>query len=189
MLVITALAALVILVPTERSGPDHGGAIRLSVQAASRSLLDRPTPPPPEGTPDPNVPKTLAELEAANERGERCDEGMRRVFVLFHGDALASLSHVDELVQRPGSVTWSLGTMHTRALPLDVLIASRPATEAVEIWPCRGEPLRVAAAEIRAHPGRWLLVRTPRAFLKVVDRQVHERRAMVRNVAAVRLLP
>jgi hypothetical protein len=152
--------------------------------------LDPASPVPPD-PPGPNVPRTLEDLRATDApEGSRCREGERQRLYVLRGERLVWEMEAADLTALPGHTTVAgVKVSEQPALPLDVLLARWPDVATVEVWPCQGEPLTLSAATVSAAAGRWLLVLTPRGFLKLVDSQGDIRQPLVRNVAALRLLP
>ena len=113
--------------------------------------------------------------------GSRCPERAREALVVLDGgEAVWGLT---EALALRGSVVVAEGRhAGERALPLAALL---DGAGRLEVWPCRGEPLAFDEARLRADPGRYLLVRSGRGTLKLLDRD-GGRRGVLKNVAAVR---
>lgn len=179
------------------------GLVAANAVVASRTAPRRYVPPPPPvvfhwapDSPRPprhatNVPRTLADLRRVSDTGaSRCDEGNRTEFFLLEDDHLVLHVSTDTAMRLPGHIPApEARAPDETALPVLALTRDRRPASAIEIWPCQGEPHRLAVDDLRTLPDRWILVRTPKRFLKLVDTVAHPRRAVLRRVAAVRLVP
>ena len=185
LLLIAALVAAIFALSGRREVP---GADAPKVWPAW--YLDPASPRPPEA-PEANVPRTLEDLTEGDGSGtSRCREPYRTDVFLLVGDRLVSRSKVPAFVRQQGSILVdSRRGADLEALPVAVLLEQWPETQVVEIWPCDGEPLRLSAEELQAGPERWLLVATPKGFLKLVDRDLDPDRHVTKNLAAIRLVP
>jgi hypothetical protein len=70
-------------------------------------------------------------------------------------------------------------------LSLHGLASLEDGATAVDVWPCRGEPLTHARSELERAPGRWMLVRAGRGVAKLVDMNGEGTAPTLKNVAAV----
>ncbi len=134
--------------------------------------------------PPARLPRTLAELEATDEGGSRCPEKLRTSLVVFDGDRRVLARDIDEAVALPGSIEVDSGRHQgQRGLPLAAVLEE---AELLEVWPCRGEPLRYPAKELRAEPGRYVLVSSGKGTFKLLDTRREGPKPVAKNLAALR---
>lgn len=139
--------------------------------------------------PKPAQPPSIADLRDPLPKGEsRCSEGRRTRLYVFHGDELVLDVSAADALQLPGSIHVGSGRhAKERGLPLAALLDGRPATKVLEVWPCKGAPRRFPAEELRAEPGRRLLVLANRGYFKLVDLGAETQAGRLKHLAAVRL--
>jgi hypothetical protein len=144
----------------------------------------QPTPRPP---PPPNVPANLDELKSLATDTSRCAEVFRKHLIVFADGSLESNQPIDEALSGPSTVEVTEGRHRgQRGLPLEALLGSGAG---LEVWPCIGEVQRYPRSDLRADPQRYLLVKSGKDTLKLVDRQLSTTRPVAKNLAVVRRLP
>jgi hypothetical protein len=144
-----------------------------------------PQPPPPPSNP----PATIADLRDAAEGRSRCAEGVRTRLYLLEGDRLVGTWEEDEALALEGSLDQAEGRREgERALPLVALLRGREGVTAVEVWPCRGDPVSFPVESLRAAPTRYVLLMSRNRGYKLADMDARGR-PVLKGVAAVRLVP
>ncbi|MEE8105219.1 MAG: hypothetical protein V3T86_06770 [Planctomycetota bacterium] len=133
---------------------------------------------------------TLADLERDTAEQSRCGEGTRRRLYLFEDEKRVGEWPVADAVKLPGCVVLDTGRHKGQnGLPLAALLSSRKGDwDAMVIYPCRGEPMRLSVDELRKEPGRYVLVVAQRGMLKLLDSEESGSKPVKKNLAAIQLV-
>ena len=70
-------------------------------------------------------------------------------------------------------------------MPLAALVG---ASETIEVWPCRGDVLPFARADLTADPARYVLVKSGKGTFKLIDTHREDAAPVRKNLAALRLV-
>lgn len=119
--------------------------------------------------------KARERREASKDRPpvpSRCTGRISKELRLVRGETVIWTKPNTEVVRLPGSVT-----PEKRGKPLEQrtwiamenLIPAGEKPAAIEMVPCRGEPFRIAAADLTASPGRFRLSVNRRGMIKLMD--------------------
>ncbi len=130
------------------------------------------------------MPQRLAEMQATDDHGSRCPEKLRERLVLFDGETRSAAHDLEQALALPGSFVVE-GGRHggERGLPLAALVGDGAT---LEVWPCRGEALHLKGEDLRAEPGRYVLVRSGKGTFKLLDGRTAGSRPVLKNLAAIR---
>jgi len=95
---------------------------------------------------------------------------------------------MDRVLSLPGNIKVDSGRHQGEdGLPLAALLRPRPRATALEIWPCRGQPLLLDAKDLRRNPTSYVLVRSGRDSFKLIDLDTDNARPILKNIAAVHI--
>jgi len=116
--------------------------------------------------------------------------GQESTLQLMRGQEMVWDKPAEEITGLPGAISIEFGRHQgDPGLPLSALLTGDGGGRMVEVVPCSGEPIRLMVGEFADQPNRYVIVRTPRGMLKLVDYSNPNSGGvtMAKNLHAVRL--
>jgi len=130
------------------------------------------------------LPTTTADLEGLT-GDQRCSEKLRTRLPILGDAGRLAVHTVDEALALPGSVVVAEGRHGgQRGLPLAEVLGDGLI---LDVWPCRGDLLRYPRDTLRADPLRFVLVKSGKGTLKLIDTHREGAAPVTKNLAALRL--
>lgn len=130
------------------------------------------------------LPTTVADLEGIP-GDQRCSEKLRTRLPILGDAGRLAVHTVDEALALPGSVVVAEGRHGgQRGLPLAEVLGDGLI---LDVWPCRGDLLRYPRDTLRADPLRFVLVKSGKGTLKLLDTHREGAAPVTKNLAALRL--
>lgn len=172
-------ASAVLASPPAASGPRRGGGRNQLVRAQASAA-------PGGGAAQGSGAADLGEVD---EGESRCPERIRRELVVeWEGKTLRKASPEEALAEL-GKQRLTTGR-HAGKPAIGLADVGALASEAqrIEILPCKGSPMTFDLSQAAADPSRFVLVSAKRGAFKLMDRDGDEKKPMMKNIAALRLV-
>ncbi len=177
-----AVVAAVLGIPDPAPASPAPPAAAAPAPATSRAITLRPIGGQPGARVAPRPPSTGSAL---------CPEGRRESLRIERGGEVVGNMPLADALAGAGSIDVATGRHRgQRGLPIAAVVAGRDGIGAVDVVGCDGDTVHIDAAELRAEPQAHVIVRNSRGVSKVIDlRAGGARGSLVKNIAAIRLLP